>query len=181
MSDDRKQTDEGQASEVASQLLDRTGAIQVSDGAEQQPTDAVQVSQLGSARYVHASFIAAAALVGYIASQFFTLIWNRLAEAPWALRVAPQLVRYDEDVRGDVGLLFGAIVGVFTVVRIYRRQKIRDWADEVAAELSKVTWPDREAVTNNTIIVIVAAIVATFYVAVLDRFWAFSTGLIYAP
>lgn len=182
MTDDRKQTDEGQQSEVASQLLDRTGAIQVSSGSEQNPDDAgpVQVRQLGSARYVHASFIAAATLVGYVGSQVFTLIWNRLAEAPWALRLVPQLVRYDEDVRGDVGLVFGAVVGILAVIRIYRRPKIREWADEVAAELSKVTWPDRETITNNTIIVIVATLVATFYVAILDRFWAFSTGLIYA-
>jgi preprotein translocase subunit SecE len=136
---------------------------------------------LGTARYVHASFIAAAVLVGYITSQLFTLIWNRLAEAPWALRYVPQLVRYDEDVRGDVGLVIGAIVGIVTVVRIYSKPKIRVWADDVAAELSKVTWPDRENVTNNTVIVIVASLAATLFVTVLDRFWGFSTGLIYAP
>lgn len=137
--------------------------------------------QLGTARYVHASFIAAAVLVGYIAAQVFTLIWNRLAEAPWALRLVPQLVRWDEDVRGDVGLVFGAIVGIITIIRIYKRKNIREWADAVASELSKVSWPDRENVVNNTVIVIVATLAATLYVTVFDRFWAFSTGLIYAP
>lgn len=183
MTDDRTRTDEGQSSKVESELLDRTGAITVPDGnSEQGSEQEIHVTrQLGSARYVHASFIAAATLVGYVASQLFTLIWNRLAEVPWALRALPQLVRYDEDVRGDVGLVVGAIIGILTVVRIYRRPKIRDWADEVAAELSKVTWPDREAITNNTVIVIVASLVATLYVTILDRFWAFSTGLIYAP
>lgn len=187
MTDDRTRTDEGQVSKVESELLDRTGAIAVPDGnpeqlAGQGGEQGAQVTrQLGSARYVHASFIAAAALVGFIASNLFTLIWNRLAEVPWALRAIPQLVRYDEDVRGDVGLVVGAIVGIITVVRIYRRPKIREWADEVAAELAKVTWPDREAITNNTVIVIVATLVATVYVTILDRFWAFSTGLIYAP
>jgi preprotein translocase subunit SecE len=195
MTDDRRHSDKGQESPPASDLLDRTGAIVApdasalsADGTSAEPgspgegTRAPQVTgQLGSARYVHAAFIAAAILVGYIASQLFTLIWNRLAEAPWALRLVPQLVRYDEDVRGDVGLVVGAIVGIITVIRLYGRPKIRVWADEVAAELSKVSWPDREAITNNTVIVIVASLTATLYVTVLDRFWAFSTGLIYAP
>lgn len=187
MTDDPEKTDEGQESSLTSELLDRSGALSVS-GEERSPAeagDAAEVAhsttQLGSARYVHASFIAAAVLVGYVASQVFTLIWNRLAEAPWALSLLPQLVRYDEDVRGDVGLMVGAVVGIVAVVRLYSRPKIRAWADDVASELSKVSWPDRESVTNNTVIVIVASIAATLYVTVLDRFWAFSTGLIYAP
>jgi len=181
MTDDRRQSEDGPESPTASDLLDRTGAIAVQD-AEAVPAPAPHIStQLGSARYVHASFIAAAVLVGYIVSQLVALIWNRLAEAPWALKLIPQLVRYDEDVRGDVGLVVGAIVGIITIVRIYKRQSIRDWADEVAAELAKVSWPDRENVVNNTVIVIVATLTATLYVTVLDRFWAFSTGLIYAP
>jgi preprotein translocase subunit SecE len=181
MTDDRRQTDKGQESPPASELLDRTGALSVLDPASEQQGLPQATTQLGTARYVHAAFIAAAILVGYVASQLFTLIWNRLAEAPWALRVVPQLVRYDEDVRGDVGLVVGAIVGVITAIRVYSRPKIRTWADEVAGELSKVSWPDRENITNNTVIVIVASLAATLYVTILDRFWAFSTGLIYAP
>jgi preprotein translocase subunit SecE len=181
MTDDRRQTEKGQVSDGASEVLDRTGAITVLGTSSDQGVPPQATSQLGTARYVHAAFIAAAILVGYIASQVFTLIWNRLAEAPWALRLVPQLVRYDEDIRGDVGLVIGAIVGVITAFRLYSRPKIRAWADEVAAELSKVSWPDRENITNNTIIVIVASLASTLYVAILDRFWAFSTGLIYAP
>jgi preprotein translocase subunit SecE len=178
MTDEPTNKDEAQQSEespgvsdlLVGDVLDRSGAL-----------IAPASTQLGSARYVHASFIAAAILVGYVTSQLFTLIWNRLAEVPWALRALPQLVRYDEEVRGDVGLMVGAVVGIVTVIRIYRRPAIRSWADDVAAELAKVSWPDREAITNNTVIVIVSCLVATLYVTVLDRFWAFSTGLIYAP
>jgi preprotein translocase subunit SecE len=178
MTDERRQTDEGQESQMTSELLDGRAAFAAGAAGE---ATGIATTQLGSARYVHASFIAAATLVGYITAQVFTLIWNRLAEAPWALRLIPQLVQYDEDMRGDFGLMVGAVAGIIAVVRIYKRPKIRIWADEVAAELAKVTWPDRESVTNNTVIVIVASLVATMYVAVLDRFWAFSTGLIYAP
>jgi len=57
--------------------------------------------------------------------------------------------------------------------------RVRDWADEVAIELSRVTWPTREQVTNGTIVVIVASAVAAVYVALLDRFWGFVTTLVY--
>jgi preprotein translocase subunit SecE len=56
---------------------------------------------------------------------------------------------------------------------------VRRFADEVASELIKVTWPNREAVVNGTIVVMVASAMATVYVALLDRFWSFLTTLVY--
>jgi preprotein translocase subunit SecE len=49
----------------------------------------------------------------------------------------------------------------------------------VAGELSKVTWPNRETVTNGTIVVVIASMIATAYVALLDKFWGFVTNLVY--
>lgn len=185
MTEDRRQSDDGPESTGPGDLLDRDGAIsafaaEAPESTEGGDSNAGVPAQLGSAKYVHAAFIALAVFVGYVTAQLFALVWNSLAAWPLALQHAPQLVRYDEEVRGDVGLVVGAIVGIITVIRIYRKPKIRVWADEVAAELTKVTWPDRESVTNNTIIVIVASVAATLYVTVLDRFWGFATGLIYA-
>jgi preprotein translocase subunit SecE len=56
---------------------------------------------------------------------------------------------------------------------------VRAWADEVAAELAKVVWPSRKDVTNSTFIVIVASTIATVYLALLDRLWAFITNIVY--
>ena len=56
---------------------------------------------------------------------------------------------------------------------------MRTWAGEVAAELSKVTWPTREAVMNGTLVVVVASALATVYVTILDRIWSFLTTLVY--
>ena len=61
----------------------------------------------------------------------------------------------------------------------YRKESVRTWANEVAAELSKVTWPTREAVLNGTVVVVVASALATVYVAVLDKIWGFLTTLVY--
>ena len=73
----------------------------------------------------------------------------------------------------------GALIGVLAVVQSYRKEHIRRWADEVALELTKVTWPNREAVSNGTVVVLVATAIATAYVALLDRFWGFLTHLVY--
>ncbi|MGC4066281.1 MAG: hypothetical protein QM784_16915 [Polyangiaceae bacterium] len=147
MTEDRRQSDDGQKSTEPADLLDRDGAISVlaegsGEASAVKDDGATEPAQLGSAKYVHASFVALAVFVGYITSQVFALVWNSLAAWPLALQYVPQLVRYDEEVRGDVGLLVGAVVGVVTVVRIYRKPNIRVWADEVAAELTKVSWPD---------------------------------------
>ena len=51
--------------------------------------------------------------------------------------------------------------------------------EEVAAEMSKVTWPDRTEVTNGTVVVIVTTIVSTVFFALMDKFWGFVTNLVY--
>jgi len=65
------------------------------------------------------------------------------------------------------------------VLQSYRKEHVRTWANEVAAELSKVTWPTREAVLNGTVVVVVASTLATVYVTILDRIWSFLTTLVY--
>jgi preprotein translocase subunit SecE len=147
-------------------------------GADGDGTDGTP-SQLGATKYVHAAFFAAAILAAFLASKMLTSAWNRLAEWPAAVRLLPALLRYGEGERGTFGMVGGVLVGGIVLWQIYRRRNIRDWADEVAIELSRVTWPTREQVTNGTIVVLVASAVAAVYVALLDRLWAFVTTLVY--
>lgn len=136
-------------------------------------------ANLGATRYVHAAFFAAGILFAYLFGKVLAMLWNTLAEWPTAVEYVPQLVRYSEDERGSLGLAFGAVLGVLAVVHTYRKEYIRTWAGEVALELSRVVWPDKETVTNGTMVVVVASAVATLYVALLDRFWSFVTNFIY--
>ena len=136
-------------------------------------------AQLGATKYVHAAFFAAGILVAYLSGKILTLLWNSLAEWPAAVRAVPQLLRYGEGERETLGLVAGALIGVITVVQTYRKEHIRRWADDVAGELAKVTWPNRETVTNGTIVVVIATMIATAYVALLDKFWGFVTNLVY--
>jgi preprotein translocase subunit SecE len=146
----------------------------------QEGTEGGQVpAQLGAGRYIHAAFFVLATLSGYLSERLFTSLWNWMAEWPFAVQHLPQLLRLSEDERASVGSAFGVAVGFATLFYLYRRPVIRTWSEEVAGELTKVTWPDRDTVTNGTVIVIVASLVATVYVTLLDRLWGFATRLIY--
>jgi preprotein translocase subunit SecE len=136
-------------------------------------------SQLGATKYVHAAFFAAAILAAFLAGRLLASAWNRLAEWPAAVRLVPALLRYGESERATFSMAGGVLVGGIVLWQIYSRRNMRDWADEVAIELSRVTWPTREQVTNGTIVVLVASAVAALYVSLLDRLWGFVTTLVY--
>jgi preprotein translocase subunit SecE len=136
-------------------------------------------SPMGAQRYVHAAFLAAALVAAFVTHKVLGLAWGALAEWPTASDAVPQLLSFSEEQRETTTLVIGALAGALIVIQTYRREGIRRWADEVATELSKVTWPAREVVFNGTIVVVIASVIATVYVAVLDRFWSFLTNLVY--
>jgi preprotein translocase subunit SecE len=139
----------------------------------------VEASSLGAQRYVHAAFFGVGILAAYLSGKLLLVGWNALADWPDAVRELPQLIQYGEEERATITLLGGAVVGVLLVLWYYRKESVRSWAGEVASELSKVTWPNKETVTSGTMVVLVASLVATVYVALLDRFWGYLTNLVY--
>jgi preprotein translocase subunit SecE len=136
-------------------------------------------SSFGAVRYVHAAFFALAILGAYVMSKVLVLAWGAIAEWPPAVRAVPQLAVYGEDQRDGITLVVGAAAGAIGVIQAYRKETVRGWADAVAGELSRVTWPTRETVLNGTIVVVLASAIATVYVTILDRFWSFLTTLVY--
>jgi len=142
--------------------------------------EVVGVSEsLGADKYVFAAFFGVAIGVAYIVSKTIVGLWGYLVSWPWAIRTFPQLLRVAEDERSPYGTVTGAIVGVVVMVVCLRNERLRRWADDVALELSKVTWPKKETVTNGTIVVIAAGLFATLYIGLLDRLWGFVTTLVY--
>jgi preprotein translocase subunit SecE len=133
----------------------------------------------GSTKYVHAAFFAVGILAAFLGSKILGGAWTHLAEWPAAVRAVPQLVAFSEEQRDTYCLVGGAVIAAIGVLQAYRKEGVRTWADEVATELAKVSWPNREAVTNGTLVVIVASMIAAVYVAVLDRFWSFLTTWVY--
>jgi len=149
------------------------------EGAAEAEAEQAAMTTLGTRRYVHAAFLAMGVLFAYIGGKFVELAWNNLADWPEAVSRVPALVAYPEETRESLSLVAGAVLGAGIALRLYMKAGVRNFADEVAAELTKVTWPNREAVTNGTVVVIVASAIATVYVAILDRFWSFLTTLVY--
>jgi len=150
-------------------------------GSELSPGDPEKgtASELGVERYVHAAFLATALLSAYLLGKLLGAGWGYLLDWPDVVRRYPVLLEYTEEQRGSITLLIGAVLGALLVLRYYRRPFVRNWATGVAGELSRVTWPSKDAVTNGTVVVLVAGAVATFYVAVLDRLWGYLTNLVY--
>ena len=141
--------------------------------------DEQEATSLGSERYVHAAFFGVGILAAYLSGKLLLAAWNMVADWPEAVRQLPLLIEYGEEERATLTLLCGAVVGVLVVLWYYRKESVRTWAGEVALELSRVSWPNKDTVTNGTMVVLVASLVATVYVALLDRFWSYLTNLVY--
>jgi preprotein translocase subunit SecE len=172
---ERSEAGEAVDAEVVGDIDRAVAQASEQNEAEEAPT----ATTFGSERYVHAAFFLAGILAAYVASKTIGMAWSSISGLPAAVRAVPALVSYTEEQRDGISLAMGAGVGTLAVVQAYRKENVRIWANEVAAELSKVTWPTREAVLNGTLVVVVASAIATFYVAILDRLWGFLTTLVY--
>src|SRR5580704_5676967 len=136
-------------------------------------------AQLGSDRYVLAGFFAAGMAAAYVLGRALQSAWVSASNKDWFSQSVPRLAAVPDDDKSMYSVILGGLIALALVYRTYRRPDVRAWADEVAAELAKVVWPSRKDVTNSTFIVIVASTVATVYLALLDRLWAFVTNIVY--
>lgn len=132
------------------------------------PADDTPV-QLGYQRYVYAAYMAGAMLVGFLAAKIGHASWYRLGQ--WK----PELGEPKDELLYPIA----GVIGVLVAIYYYRKPDARQYADEVAEELSKVTWPSRKEVTNSTTVVVATTLFATVFFALMDRFWAFVTDKIY--
>jgi preprotein translocase subunit SecE len=153
------------------------GDDQAEEGGEDAPGQAA--AQLGSERYVLSGFFAAGMLGAYVFGRAVQTLWTAVANKDWFSQSLPRLAAVSDDDKATYGIILGGIIAVITVYRMYQKPEVRTWADDVAAELQKVVWPSRKDVTNSTFIVIVASTVATLYLTLLDRLWAFVTNIVY--
>jgi preprotein translocase subunit SecE len=70
-------------------------------------------------------------------------------------------------VRQIVSLVFGAVVAFF----LYRHPKVSAFANEVALELSRVTWPSNRDTNSGTVVVVIMVIVSGLILGLLDYVW----------
>lgn len=126
-------------------------------------------TQLGHRRFVYAAYFAGAIGIAFLLSKVASIVWGRLAQ--WK----PTLGEPHDEFLMPASALIGGVAALY----YWRRTRARQLAEQVAEELSKVTWPSREEVTNSTFVVIVTTLVSTVFFALMDRFWGFVTNLVY--
>lgn len=154
-------------------------AAAAEEGDEDEEEDAPAAGQLGSERYVLAGFFASGMLGAYVIGRAIQTVWTTFSNRDWFSQTFPRLAAVSDDDKSTYGLIVGGVIALVLVLRAYRRPDIRTWTDEVASELAKVKWPTRKEVSNSTVIVIAASTVATLYLTLLDRLWAFVTNIVY--
>jgi preprotein translocase subunit SecE len=139
------------------------------DGEASEELDLNVPVQLGYQRYVYAAYMAFALIVAFLVAKIGHVAWYRLGQ--WK----PEL----GDPKDELLYPAAGLVGAALAVYYWRRADARQYANEVAEELSKVTWPNRKEVTNSTTVVVLTTLFATVFFALMDRFWGFITDKIY--
>jgi preprotein translocase subunit SecE len=133
------------------------------------PQAVASPTQLGTRRFVYAAYFAGAIAIAFLMSKLIDFGWLKLQNWKPALG----------EPRDEVVMPLSALVGGIAALYYWYRTRARQLAEEVAAEMSKVTWPTRTEVTNGTFVVIVTTIVSTVFFALMDKFWGFLSNLVY--
>jgi preprotein translocase subunit SecE len=126
--------------------------------------------QLGYLRFVYAAYMAGAMLVAFLVAKSGHVAWYRLGQ--WK----PEL----GEPRDEVVYVVAGLIGVGVALYYWRKPESRQYANEVAEELSKVTWPSRKEVTGSTTVVLFYTLFATVFFALMDQFWKYVTDKIYS-
>jgi preprotein translocase subunit SecE len=129
----------------------------------------VSPTQLGTKRFVYAAYFAGAVAIAFLMSKVIGFAWLKLQSYKPAIG----------EPRDEVVMPLAGLIGALVAAYYWYRSRARELAEEVAAEMSKVTWPSRTEVTNGTFVVIVTTVVSTVFFALMDKFWGFITNLVY--
>lgn len=133
------------------------------------PVEALAPNQMGNTRFVYGAFFAGAILIGFLATKIVSAAWHKLST------YKPQF----GEPRDEFLYPISALIGIGVALYYFRKPSARQYAEEVASELGKVTWPSKKEVTNSTTVVVVTTIAATIFFALLDQFWRFITDKVY--
>jgi preprotein translocase subunit SecE len=129
--------------------------------------------QLGYRRYVYATYMAGAIAVSFLSTKLIDFLWYKTSQ--WKPQWFGQWVEPQDEV---VVLVSGAI-GVGLAIYYWRNKKVRTLIEEIAEELTRVTWPTRKEVTSSTTVVIIATAFSTIFFALMDQFWLWVTKHVY--
>jgi len=129
--------------------------------------------QLGYRRYVYAAYMAGAIAIAFLSTKVIDYAWFKTAQ--WKPAWFGQWVEPVD----EVVVIAGGVIGVSVAIYYWRHKKVRTLIEEIAEELTRVTWPSRQEVTNSTTVVIIATAFATIFFALMDQFWLWVTKHVY--
>ena len=66
-------------------------------------------------------------------------------------------------------VFFGAVLVILVGFLLRYRKEAVEFVADVRQEMTKVTWPDQQEITNSTVMVIVVTIILTLATGVLDK------------
>ncbi len=112
---------------------------------------------------VHLMFLCGAIVAFYLTQWTVDWIWGYFVRTPDEFLVS-------------VGSAIFAVVGA---VLMYRSDRYYFTANEISAELSKVTWPTPKEVRAATLVVIIMAIVSALILGLFDLVWSQLTEVVY--
>lgn len=124
---------------------------------------AAEPTTLGPERWVQFAFVLLAGATFFVGDKLITYVWGFFAQPDTTIITAASAI-------------LGILVGYFA----YRHPRLNSLAHEVAAELSKVTWPSRQETWYSTVVVIITSIIAAAYLGAFDALWSTFTDLIYS-
>lgn len=130
----------------------------------------VMPTQMGHKRFVYAAYLSGAIAIAFIGHKLIDYAWYKLHD--WKPNSIPES---SDELSVVVALALAAGVTLY----YWRQAKARILVEEVAEELTKVTWPTRQEVTSSTTVVIITTLLATVFFALMDQFWLWVTKHVY--
>jgi preprotein translocase subunit SecE len=172
--DEEGQPAEPRPEESSAEAGSEAQSVAAFEAHEQQHHDSAPVgssspAQLGTRRFVYAGYFLGAIAIAFIVSKVADFAWFKLQNYKPVIG----------EPRDEIVMPLSAILGALAAVYCWYRTRARQLAEEVATEMSKVTWPSRDEVTNGTFVVIVTTLVSTVFFALMDKFWGFVSNLVY--
>ncbi len=112
---------------------------------------------------VHLMYLCGAVLSFYLLQWTIDWVWGYFGKSPSEFNIS----------------MIAAAVTIFGSIALYRNDRVYTLANEVAAELKKVTWPTAKEVRAATIVVIVMALISAVILGLFDFAWSNLTELVY--
>ena len=119
---------------------------------------AASPSQLGTQRFVYAAYFAGAIGIAFLMSKILGFAWFKAQGwKPWV-----------GEPRDEVVMPLSALIGALAAVYYWYRTRARRLAEEVATEMSKVTWPSRKETLVTTGMVFMMVIACSIFFVLVD-------------